>query len=486
MGHYYYIHAVDADGDSINIAEAKYDFPAILYPLFTNVVREHDAVTADIVAGYANFKKMYDFVEAHKQVFKHPELFSAYKEKIFTLLDKFEIGTQFETVVLHGGDVFSMSAEDENEFVQCENELVSLINEKNREIFTAIENNDIKTFLKINFSNKYTNLGGMKTYFEGFENDYGYMYFEDLNYADEDDQREYDDDDFEEVQVYEEGGKFGLRNTGGHIVVEPIYAYMGEVDIWDDQSLILVKDDAGRYGYINHSGDVVIPLDYIHADETDITLSYGSEEQPYYILVNEQHAYGVCNRQGEVVVPFEYDHILYAALECIEDCLVLIKQNDCYLTNSYGQRLFHCSLDDFFNNYSSPKSANFDADNIEIAHETAGIFLQNASRDLLKINPVFKQLKTDVNSPVNVHELVFEYCVQFNFSSCNILINNKGKYGIISHDFGVLVPFDYDGIHFIDFDEETGADSFCCYKDGIEEPTEISVNRNTHKVTDIT
>ncbi len=193
--------------------------------------------------------------------------------------------------------------------------------------------------------------------------------------------------EYELVNIQKDGymffsynGKYGMANSKGEIIIEPIYDYIlgdssgiiinndDKYGIYDEagnevlpivyeditsiaKDLIGLKDDSGKYGmynyegekitdhiydeinghlrtliqvskdgkygYINNQGDVVVDIEY---EGIDITLD------PRYAQVKVDGKYGIMDMYGEWLVEPKYDYISFGYgndMKLIEDCFIV-------------------------------------------------------------------------------------------------------------------------------------------------------------------
>jgi hypothetical protein len=99
----------------------------------------------------------------------------------------------------------------------------------------------------------------------------------------------------EKYMRYYDGKKYGLADTTGLILIEPIY---DELEYFSTNGLAAAKRN-GKYGYINKSGTIVI--DFVYDDARGF--AYGLAP----VKINGK--WGFINRRGKLKIKPIYDHI---------------------------------------------------------------------------------------------------------------------------------------------------------------------------------
>lgn len=88
------------------------------------------------------------------------------------------------------------------------------------------------------------------------------------------------------------GGKYGMVDSKGNYLVEPIYDYVGTMS----EGMVVVKmDDA--YGYFNNKGKLVIQPQFESAKHFSEGLA----------LVSKDGKYGYINKKGKFVIEAQFD-----------------------------------------------------------------------------------------------------------------------------------------------------------------------------------
>ena len=118
----------------------------MFFPLFSSQPRyENSLLYCKGKEGFKNIKKMYNFLEKHRELaFDNPDEFLSYKKKIIDYLEE-SLQDYYE---LNGTDVFSMTYAEDDYLNKSEN-CYKLMQEVNSQIEETIKNDDIEAFLSI-------------------------------------------------------------------------------------------------------------------------------------------------------------------------------------------------------------------------------------------------------------------------------------------------------------------------------------------------
>lgn len=110
----------------------------------------------------------------------------------------------------------------------------------------------------------------------------------------------------------EESGKYGYKDKGGKVIVEPVYdlAYSFE------EGMATVRLN-GKYGYLDNRGMVVVPLKY------DFSWHFIGG----YAAVKQGDKYGFVNKDGKEVVPLVYEDANNYHGKCCYKGMAHVKQN---------------------------------------------------------------------------------------------------------------------------------------------------------------
>lgn len=116
-----------------------------------------------------------------------------------------------------------------------------------------------------------------------------------------------------DYERFEQGGKVGIRDTQGQVVLPAAFDALG----WSDGSFSLIGQITGyrqgsRWGLINLKKEYVTKADYL-----TITSAGGDRVRVSRELNAVATRYGCLNLSGEVVIPFEYDDITIHDLRAV-------------------------------------------------------------------------------------------------------------------------------------------------------------------------
>ncbi len=114
----------------------------------------------------------------------------------------------------------------------------------------------------------------------------------------------------QKVAVFYEGGKSGLKNSDGEVILKPIYHFIGGFsDTATASELAMIEigesiDIGLKFGFINQAGKIVIPLVYDRAmdfKEGLAPVALGNYDIGF--------KYGFINKTGKVIIPIKYNDI---------------------------------------------------------------------------------------------------------------------------------------------------------------------------------
>ncbi|MDR1056955.1 MAG: WG repeat-containing protein [Prevotellaceae bacterium] len=98
----------------------------------------------------------------------------------------------------------------------------------------------------------------------------------------------------QELIKFSENGKYGFRNTEGHVLVRAEYDWANDFS----EGLALVKTE-GKWGYIDKAGEMIIPAKYDWGDDFSDGLA----------KVSVRFKYGYVDTSGKEVIPLKYDKV---------------------------------------------------------------------------------------------------------------------------------------------------------------------------------
>lgn len=419
------------------LTEWGYHVPLLLQPLLiengfvagniynTYTEPENHGLYYTAQKGLDNMKVFYNFLEKHQQeMITDLEKFQSVKQTLFEFLDQLKL-PYFH---VDAWDVFAMSEESHQEQAHA---LLSNIATNNAVITKAIEN-DNPAMLDLAQFHPESVLGF--TDFKSLLNDPGYNYglehIFDLNIHDAIAARD-------EPVHFEQNGLWGLKDSHGNIIVDPIYdecyGFAGE------DLAVIYKDE--KYGYLHKSGKVVIPPIYQDAYDfeggraivklngkyglinTKHTVKAPFEFESIETLDTEGHytaqkgtGWGVIDSEGKTRLPFEYRHNLVE-----------------------GAGFYHTSV----NGEANQSIFNSDFKYIGEFPASAMEYLGSG----LLVNPYGTKQSTLFDKDGNILEKEFESIFrQTNFPNALILIKDKKHGAIGQKQQTVILPYEYDSL----------------------------------------
>lgn len=119
------------------------------------------------------------------------------------------------------------------------------------------------------------------------------------------------------------GGKYGLINTKGEVVLPVEYEEIQNFDNIDRTRWRIKKD--GLYGFIDEKAKIVIPLQYTDARFFNKGLA----------PVQKNDKWGVINKKGRELVPLKYDKVAIFS----NDSIQVFEKEKSFWINSKGQKI---------------------------------------------------------------------------------------------------------------------------------------------------
>ncbi len=221
------------------LAEWNYEIPILMRPLFSaNIRSKGSQLYADKEDGIARLRYFYALLADRYQLH--------YKKKYFEPVNRlFEFleALPFDTFQIDGRDVFSMNAEEDTQQAK------DLTEEIKMQAFLYEQAVDEQSLDPLN---QLVEESGYASFLDALQTDwidYGLgLWAEELL-------RE------KGAEVFEEGGKQGLKNAKGDLLIPAVY---DEIFEFNEQGLAVVERN-GQYGYINASGFELVPCQYREA-----------------------------------------------------------------------------------------------------------------------------------------------------------------------------------------------------------------------------
>ncbi|AQX84918.1 sel1 repeat family protein [Elizabethkingia bruuniana] len=225
------------------LGEWNYEIPLLLYPLIAEDIRvEGVEFFSNKEQGIVQLRYFFNLLADTYQL--HYK--KAYYEPVNKMFEFLE-ALPFDSFVLNATDVFNMS--EEKHKTQAKEWLVE-IQQKSKLYKKAVETQNL-SLLDSLFSQY-----GYSSFLDILQTDwinYGLGYFEELAYKKV------------ASSIFEENGKFGLKNSKGSILAPAIYDDIFEADYYYGISVIQ-KD--GLFGYLQSNGKELVPP--IYEDAFDI------------------------------------------------------------------------------------------------------------------------------------------------------------------------------------------------------------------------
>lgn len=225
------------------LGEWNYEIPLLLYPLITeNIKVEGVELISDKEQGIVQLRYFFNLLANTYQL--HYK--KAYYEPVNKMFEFLE-ALPYDSFILNATDVFNMN--EEKHEVQAKEWLVE-IQRKSKLYKKAVKTQNLSLLDSLL---SYT---GYSSFLEILETDwinYGFGYFEDLA--------------CKQIasSVFEEDGKFGLKDSKGNVLAPAIYDEIFEADYHYGISVIQKK---GLFGYLQSDGKELVPP--VYEDAFDI------------------------------------------------------------------------------------------------------------------------------------------------------------------------------------------------------------------------
>lgn len=239
MAHRIYIYNIDLQTNQIfggQLGEWNYVIPDLLLPLLSANVRvKGKALYFDREEGLDRLCRFYDLLTETYQL-QDTAAFTTAVEQMFEFLHDLP----YDTFYLDASDVYTMNEEKPKEQAKA---WVIEINEKWQLYQQALAEHDIDVLDSLIQASGYT------SFLEALEHDwvqYG------LGYWEEEARKQ------TRCIIFEEEGKWGIKDKKGTIVAPAIY---DSIYAFSDANLAVVEQD-GKYSYINEQGVLLLPLIY--------------------------------------------------------------------------------------------------------------------------------------------------------------------------------------------------------------------------------
>lgn len=314
--------------------EWGYEMPLLLQPLLiSGGFIENNVLYYDARSGIENLKRFYNFLDSTTALISNKSVFTACKEKLFKYLDDLAL------------PYFSMDARDAfnmEEIPHDEQATIWMadIAYNNAVITSAMDNNDISLLA-------YNKLKHVSMAFQSFA--------ELLNHADYHYGWGHIYQEPEREEIYNENGLWGLKTSGGEILLSPQFDEFYE---FSEQRIAVVMK-AQKYGYVHRSGEIIAAPEWDNAYDFDysdlaiiqrngllglINLSGKVVAEPMYATLNrfgyqghyiaqKNGNWGILGEDAKVIIDFKYDKIAL-----LHDNVVMLQKDGLYSLTEDGDK----------------------------------------------------------------------------------------------------------------------------------------------------
>lgn len=254
MAHRVYINSTNKDKNFELLVEWNYEVPVYWLAAFAGSHRlKGSKLLVDAPEAAAHLLRFIEFIQRHKHVLiERIEEFDANVELLIQCCKKL---ADCVDVFLNADDVFNISSDTAAERKVQMHRWSEDLTAVNGTLSACIDSNDVEAFSKLMIDVEVSSVqGSLREAINEPVYEYG------LNTL-------FDRPSQNSVEAFQENGLWGIRRTGGEIVLEPCFEEM--YASWGDyrgQALALVRLN-GLYGYVNAQGDVVVSCEYEDAYE---------------------------------------------------------------------------------------------------------------------------------------------------------------------------------------------------------------------------
>ncbi|ASZ10725.1 SEL1-like repeat protein [Chitinophaga pendula] len=294
MAHRMYLYNLDTvgthDDSVVSMMEWNYEFPLLLQPLFaghcftgTPILNgEEGGLYAEAKTGISYLLAFYDLLERHAgELINDLAAFQQARHRIFRFLSQKARGAYFH---LDAWDVFNMEATTSHE-----EQATALLGEikANTDIMISAIAADDPVLLD--------NMPGLQ------QSGVSYSFRELLNhpvYAYGWEVLTSGGPGVGDVEVFETGGRYGLKDVDGNVLLAPMYLQL--FGFGDHHEHSVVEDEQHRYGFIDKLGRVVVPC--VYEDAYDF--------EGMYAAVKKDGKWGLINTKGGATTAWVYEDLL--------------------------------------------------------------------------------------------------------------------------------------------------------------------------------
>jgi len=314
--------------------EWGYEMPLLLQPLLiSGGFIENNILYYDAKSGIENLKRFYNFLDSTSSLISNKSIFTTCKETLFKYLD----GLALPYFSMDARDAFNMEEIPHDEQAAI---WMADIAFNNAVITSTMDDNDISLLAY----NKLKHVSMAFQTFAALLNHPDYHYGWGHIYQER-----------EKEEIYNENGLWGLKTSGGEILLYPQFDEFYE---FSEQGIAVVMK-AQKYGYVHRSGEIIAPPEWDNAydfDYSDLAIIQRNGllglinpwgkivVEPIYETLNKfgYHGHYIAQKNGnwgilaedaKVIIDFKYDKI--APLH--EDLVILQKDGLYSLTEDGDQ-----------------------------------------------------------------------------------------------------------------------------------------------------
>jgi hypothetical protein len=236
------------------------------------------------------------------------------------------------------------------------------------------------------------------------------------------------------------GGKVGLIDTAGKIILPPTYER-----IYEKQGGVRIYRQGGKYGFLNSTGEIICPasLDFIYIFRNYQTVT----------AVKKNEKWGLINNRGQMITGFIYDDVPFNAFRIDRGItFIKVKWNNKYgFVDTTGRQIgdWYEDVNYWFAHgfCSVKKDGKWGIINasgkavIDFIYQKASNYDDNY---LARVKLKNKYGFIDTTGKVII-EIKYSDCLWFGEGLCPV--KTKGKWGYIDTGGNVILPFIYKDVN---------------------------------------
>lgn len=222
-------------------------------------------------------------------------------------------------------------------------------------------------------------------------------------------------------------------------LVEALENYDNQHSIWYESGVLKVKQD-GKYGLINNKGKEILPIEY-----NQITTLKGVQNS---ILIQKNDLVGICNNEGKIIIEPEYKEIK-AIENDYKSGYIVINQEDQYGVIDFDKKVILETKYQEIQSIQANGMYSVKENGIrKLIDKTGKTLIENKFDTIKEINLSNEVVYTKNNQygimQIDGTEKIAPQYEELIYTSTNYYIAKKqGKYGIITHNNEIKVPFEY-------------------------------------------